>query len=247
MTTVAQQIKSIPSGDFSSNIGIVRQIGQAFLRNGYEIAGITIDTVTEEDHESTVTATSHPIEFGANVTDHIYANADAITVSGIISDLAVGDFFDVGLLGVASKIKGLAGGDLITKSSQSWAKLKEVQRSGELISIVTNLMEYKNMAIISMSTKQNKDTADEVRFTMSLREIFIVGTQKYSGDVAGLIGETASKAKPETSLGANNARTNDAVAPTQNNGAQIGNEINEKNENSSLGFKAYSKIRDSFR
>lgn len=224
MTALLEQIKGIASGDLVSNAGIFAQIGNIFLTDGYEIAGVKIDLIIDEAHESAVTATSYPIEFGANITDHIYANPDSITISGIISDIEIGKFFDIGVLGLAAKVKGLAGGDTATKSSMSWKKLKEIQRAGQLISVVTNLCEYKNMAIISMSCKQDKNSNTEVRFMMTLRELFIVGSQRYKGDITKLSGTTKSKekGKGETSKAENNQRTSDRLEPKTNNGVQQG-------------------------
>lgn len=250
MIALADQIKDIAGGDLASNAGIIAQIGSILTNEGYDIAGVKVDLVTEQSHESTVTATSHPIEYGANITDHIYANANVVTVSGIISDLEIGNFADVGLIGFAGKVKGLATGDESTKSSQSWKRLKEIQRSGQLIKLVTELQDYENMAIISMSTKQDKDSNTEVRFTMNLREIFIVGSQRYSGNVADLQQQERTKppekrnppGKSETSRAANNQDTSDRLASEKKLGQQPG----QKATDGSYASKLFSAVRSQF-
>ena len=213
MIPLAEQISSLLNVNAAA--GLASQVASALLFDGYEIGGIKVDSVVDESHESTVTATSYPIEFGANVSDHIYANADSITVSGLISDIESSAFAAVGAVGLAAKIKSnLTGSADVSRSSQAWTKLKELQRSGQLFTIKTNLQDYDNMAIISMSCRQDKDNADCVRFTMNLRELFIVGTEKYTGNIQTLIGTTASKpaVKAETKTGADNSKASDAVA-----------------------------------
>ena len=239
MIDLVGQIKSI-GGDLISNAGIVAQVGALLTNEGYEIGGVKIDLIIDQSHDSTVTATSYPIEFGANVTDHIYANPNSVTVSGIISDMEIGNFFDVGLIGTAGKVKGLATGDSSTKSSQSWKKLKEIQRSGQLLKLVTELQEYDNMAIISMTTKQDKDSNTEVRFNMNLREIFIVGSERYKGDLGKLVGNTKppSKKRTESKRAAENKNTDERVAQESKQGLQPGTEPDP----GSLIYQGFKKI-----
>lgn len=58
-------------------------------------------------------------------------------------------------------------------------KLEELQRSGELVTLHTNLKSYKNMAIISIQTGQSTQMTGE--FSIVLREVFIVETKIGSG------------------------------------------------------------------
>lgn len=220
---VIDQIKSIAGGDFASNLGIASQIGRVITNDGYSIGGLKVDTITEEDHESTVVATSQPVQQGIKATDHVYANADTLTISGIISDMEVTGFIDIGAIGFANTIKGYATGDNVTKSSKSWKKIKEMQRAAKLLTVKTNLQDYKNMLIISASVKQDKKTANEIRFTLNLRELIIVGTEKYTGNINKLVGRTSSTGK--TTAAQNSAITSNRLSTPAGTGLQPGQSV----------------------
>lgn len=199
VASILNQFGDIAGGDLLSNIGIARQIGSAIYKDGYQLGDIQIDTVTEEAHESTVTATSQPVEFGVEPTDHVYANPHTVNIQGVVSDIAPGAFFDVGLIGLAAKFtKGLTGAEQ-SRSQLTWSKLVEMQQKGEPIDLVTTLRTYPNMIIVSLSTSQNKDTASEIRFSASLRERKIIKSELFSGS---LIGNLSPK-KPTSEIAKN--------------------------------------------
>lgn len=236
-TLLLNQIGEIAGGDLTSNLGIIQQAGSLFTREGYEIAGVKIDTVSAETHDSTMQVTSYPVEAGFEVTDHIYANPQVVSVTGVVSDIEVGDFISVGAVAesAANDILPTYRGDQQTRSQQTWAKLIEIQQQGQLLDLVTHLRTYVNMAILGLSTQQDANTANEIRFTMALREIFIVETETFQGDIGTLLINN-----PRSETAKNNQGTADRLASRSDKGKVQGTPSN--NDNPSILRRTYNAV-----
>lgn len=236
--TILQQVGSLLGGDLISNIGLARQIGVFFTRDGYTIGDVSIDTILDEAHDTSMNVTTQPVEIGADISDHIYANPTTVNITGVISDTHNNTFFDVGLVGFAADVAGKIAGDTQqSKSQRAWAKLQEIQRKGQLIDLVTNLRVYNNMAIVAMSCKQDKDSILEVRFSMTLREIFIVSSEIFTGDFG-----TLSVSNPVTETAQNAQSTVDRVATQVQKGEVAGAPVNK----GSYLFRAAEGVRTLF-
>jgi hypothetical protein len=238
MTDLLGQIGDIVGGDLASDLGLARQIGVFFTRDGYAIGGVSIDTILNESHDTSMNITTQPVEMGADITDHIYANPATVNVSGIISDVTNNTFFDIGLIGFGGDVlEKITGKPQQSKSQQSWAKLEQIARKGQLIDLVTNLKTYTNMAIVGMSCTQDKDSVLEVRFSMSLREVFIVSSATFAGDIGTLL-----VSKPTTSVAKNNKPTADKAATVVEKGEVQGKEPDK----GSFLFRAATGVRNLF-
>lgn len=168
-------LKSI-ANPFYGNLGIARQVSRLFFPRTYSIGTIQIDTVITEGHNSEVVKTQYPVESGATLSDHVTVLPKRVTVGGLISDINSNEFMDFGLVGQAKQMAL----EPNTRSSAAWKQLEEVQLKREPITLVTNLKSYSDMIIVSLSTRQNKDTVNSVFFTADLEELqkFVVGTHE---------------------------------------------------------------------
>lgn len=52
----------------------------ATLRPHRSIGGVTFDVVVEEQHEDTLEITEHPVEHGANISDHAFMKPASVTI-----------------------------------------------------------------------------------------------------------------------------------------------------------------------
>ena len=131
----------------------------------------------------------------------------------------------------------ISGNPQQSKSQQTWAKLQEIQRKGQLIDLVTNLKTYSSMAIVGMSCTQDKDSALEVRFNMSLREVFIVSSATFQGDIGTLLSGT-----PTTDTARNNQPMADKAATPTDKGELTG----KTPDKGSVLFRAAEGVRALF-
>ena len=117
------------------------------------IGGLVFDAVLKTDHTSKLTATSHPIENGANITDHAFIDPAEISI-------------EIGM----TDCNGVGTSDDMFKS------LQKLQFSRDPLTVVTRFKTYKNMLIMSMSVPDDFTTMNALKAMLMLREIPVVGT-----------------------------------------------------------------------
>jgi len=155
-------------------------IAQLIFRKGNFIGEIELDVIVNESAQASATITSNPVENGADVNDHIIINPMTFSMTGIVSDTKVS------ILGGLTALGQIASGDAFTKEStpskDAWESLLELQAERIPFTLITNLKEYENIVIESLSTSQDKDTSNALTFTAGMTEIIFVGTQAISAE-----------------------------------------------------------------
>ncbi len=124
---------------------------------------IILDAAVRESHEASITTTDHPVEFGANISDHAYINPRVFTLRGRISNTPLRTNSD--------SLSSSSGG---TRSSAAWEMLETAMFKRDTITIDTVLKSYSDVVIERLSTEQDWQTARVLDFEMTLKEIFIV-------------------------------------------------------------------------
>lgn len=107
--------------------------------------------------------TDLPVESGSTISDHIQPQPDRISVRGMI-----GNLFVFRASSVAS------GASLPT----AWQTLRTLRESGELLTFVTDLQVYNNMAIERISAPRNVRTGKSLFFDLNLKEIRLSKVQE---------------------------------------------------------------------
>ncbi len=116
------------------------------------VGGLTFDAVLKTSHASKVTTTSHPIESGANITDHTFVDPAEVTI-----EIGMTDCNGVGV------------------SDDMFKSLQSLQNSRRPMTILTRFKKYTNMLIISMSVPDDYTTMNALKAVLMCREILIVG------------------------------------------------------------------------
>ena len=114
-------------------------------------ATVTIEEVAVDD----LVITEHPVQQGAEITDHAYNKPAEVTLSVMWSDE------DAPL-------------------SETYQKLRDLQSSREPFDLVTGKREYKNMLISSLRNTTDAQTENVLSISLSLREIFITSVEAVS-------------------------------------------------------------------
>ncbi len=153
------------------------------------IGGLVFDAVLKTDHTSKVTATSHPVESGANISDHAFVEPAEIAFEVGVSDCETGN----GTFGSGNR------------SQNAFSELLKLQTSRQLITVVTRFKTYRNMLITSVSVPDDYTTMFAFKANIMLREIPIVGTGKVS----------VTNSNQSQKTGSTNSGTTQATAPKQ--------------------------------
>lgn len=128
-----------------------------------------IDLYPSEDHTSTVTKTTLPLEDGSNITDHAVIDPDKITLAGVVSNVS----------NLISDIPFVFGGVSIvnnTKARDGWSSLVALKEARQPLTVVTSLTVYSSMLITSLKASVNLKTGTNLYFTCDLEEVRFVGT-----------------------------------------------------------------------
>jgi hypothetical protein len=154
------------------------------------IAGYVFDAVIKEEHVHALAITQHPVQTGANITDHAYQKPAMLVLEVGMSD-AMASFVpgqwggggqDGSLIGslVNNAVRGLTGGALGEllgvgpgKSVSAHQKLLELQAARTPLQVTTKLKIYRNMLIERIISPVEDKTVNALRCIVVMRQIII--------------------------------------------------------------------------
>lgn len=119
------------------------------------------DAIFSAQHNTSLNITSHPVQSGADISDHAYEEPKKLT-------------FDIGMSDVMQSFIVGQYSDNRSRSVSAFKKLRELQNQRLPVTVVTKLGTYKNMMIENISTIDDNKTTFGLRATVILREIFVV-------------------------------------------------------------------------
>ena len=120
------------------------------------------DAVIRAEHMQAQRITQHPVQTGANISDHSYSMPAALTLEIGMSDVM--DSFAVGQWGTDQSEP--------TKSVQVYQTLVQWKNLGEPLSITTRLGTYKNMVIATISASDDIKTLYGLKAIVTFQQIF---------------------------------------------------------------------------
>lgn len=134
------------------------------------IGGYFFDAVFSVDTEHSLTVTQHPVQTGANISDHAFVNPIRMTMQIGVSDA------------MAYRTGADYGGDGSTKSVQAYRLLCKLQELRIPMQVVTRLNTYQNMLIESIDVSDDVSTLCALKATVNLVQVLVVnvGTEKVS-------------------------------------------------------------------
>lgn len=115
----------------------------------------------EEHHHDEMVITDHPVEQGAQISDHAYKKAAELTIT-------------IGWTN--SSLAAVASLQLGNYSAYAYERLLTLQKLRELFSISTGKRKYQNMLIQSIDTTTDARTENAFIATLHCREVIVVQT-----------------------------------------------------------------------
>jgi hypothetical protein len=144
-----------------------------------KIGAIELDASISESHSGTVQATAHQVERGAKITDHLRPEPDILTIEGLVTNTPINltqqtravSFGGVEFTTTATApaIYGVPG-----YAEEAFAKLQALKNAGELVTVVTAIKTYEDMALTSLQVPRDRSTGDALRFSATFQQIRIV-------------------------------------------------------------------------
>lgn len=190
-----------------------------------EETALEIDVVLSESQTGGAEATEHPVERGANKTDHIRPRPLEIRIDGLVSNAAVSQAqaptydavrrtFDVAAAGTEDRAQSARDTleEIRTRGDVVMLQLGSApsgQEASERYSAGGNptARYFDSMALVDLSLPRDKGTGRALRFSATFRQIETVESRL---GAAPVITKT-TRAKPRADAGNQNAK--DASAP----------------------------------
>ena len=146
-----------------------------------KIGNLVIDATDSEIIEYSSTITNHPVSNGANISDHIYSNPVIIKMEGAITNNSL-------YLSDINTLTGFFQGNIISniynyitgpsqKQILAFNFLETAKDNKTLVTAVTRMKSYDNMAIESLSFSKDKYTGDRLMFSITLKQIKFVSNK----------------------------------------------------------------------
>lgn len=152
-----------------------------FIGTDREFGGIEMDAILQEDYELNSTTTDHPVDYEADVTDHIIRQPKIYSLQGVVTDTPMGllaaleqigntvmgavNFFKENVLGEEPAEEPVA------RSVAAFLALTELWEQKAVFDIQTGMGLYPDMTILNIRASVNQETAGHLRFTATLRQL----------------------------------------------------------------------------
>lgn len=173
---------------------------------------IAVQATFEETSTDMVTVTDHPVEAGAQISDHAYyrpaelrmhcgwSNSSATSLVGAVSTLFSGGGLSqfAGLSQLDGSAPPVSGGGMSVSDyvSSIYTQLLSLQQSLQPFTVTTSIRQYTNMMLTSLVLTRDQKTSQALMVTASFRQVIIVNT------VSTVLAPIANMASP-----ASNAET----------------------------------------
>lgn len=152
----------------STLVTIAGTIEDILLRQGRSIGGIIPNVIIEEDHTDEMTITQHPVETGADITDHAFKQPAQLTMRCGWSQSGGNTPF-VGFFSPSPK--------------DVYDQLLALQATRKPFDVVTGKRSYKNMLLKRISVVTDGESENCLLVDADLQEVILVDTSATTTNV----------------------------------------------------------------
>ena len=131
----------------------------AYTQDDQSLYGYFFDAVIREEHTTTLRKTEHPIQTGANSTDHAF-----MLPAQLVLEIGMSD-------AMYELVTGQYSGTYETKSVAAYNALVALQESREPLTVTTRLKRYENMLIEQIHTPDDISTYYGLRATITMSQL----------------------------------------------------------------------------
>src|SRR5438132_10006682 len=157
-----------------------------FKRTRTRIDTLELDAAIAEMHSGANEITDHPVEDGADITDHVRVKPDTVTIEGIISNtpvVASSARFEGGL--ETSEQNGVlvvsgVGADTLdeARADSAYQQLLKIKEDRLPVVIITSLRQYERMVLERLNVPRDARTGSALRFSATFRQVRTVASER---------------------------------------------------------------------
>ena len=149
-----------------------------YSKDGYSVGSVDLDLILAEDHSFGSTISSHPVENGSVISDHIQTQLRHGSLRALVSCFSIrhsGSSADATFEDLESQEDSAEGihAEMVAsnRAKKAWDDLKAIWKARKTITIVCVLETYENVAISNCSTFMDGDNGDALEFSIEFQEI----------------------------------------------------------------------------
>lgn len=132
--------------------------GKFYVTIGSDEAGfVELDCSETESHQRTAEVTEHPVEDGADISDHVKIIPGRLTITGIVSDM------QPVLIGRRDRTPN--------RGNRAHELIKSFMHDRRVITVTTALQQWENMVVTGLTIPCNAGTGDSVQMTIDFQEV----------------------------------------------------------------------------
>lgn len=177
-----------------------------YRKDGYSVGDLTLDLILDEDHAFTSKVSAHPVEIGADITDHIQKQLQAGKLKGLVSNHSINT---PGITRSNVRQPGSLGAG---RAGAAWEVCRWIWERGEPVTIVTCLDTYRDVAVTNMTTRRDPETGDALVIEFTFQQIRRVALKAKRSEVV---------VRPKDMT----ADLDKQVSPNQAQGQVVGKEV----------------------
>lgn len=142
---------------------------------------VTVDATLRETHSAAAEVTEHPVEAGADISDHVRPKPVEVRIEGVITDTPL-----IGPLeGAMRAIPGLGLGAATLQTAQNllskatvargaFDTLRKLRDLGEPVTLYTPYRQYFGMVMTDLQVVRDTEGGEGLRFSAAFREVLTV-------------------------------------------------------------------------
>ena len=148
----------------------------AFIGRKFETENESLfigDVAVSQQHQLNGKVTSHPVEDGSQISDHVIHDPVTLTVSMEVSNHPIcldPLMLDTGFAASGSNVNN-------SRIANAFDTLSRIKNERRIFNFQTGLRYYQNMVIESVGVTQNAPTRDVLRFSATLKQVEIVNSE----------------------------------------------------------------------
>lgn len=146
-----------------------------YRKEGYSVGAVKLDLILDEHHAQDAEVTENPLQDGRAVSDGIFLALRDGTLTGLVTN------HSIKLAEEAAKNLSVQNSDALLDKAENfelenrarkvWEELLALQKRGELVTIVTSLEVYDNVAITHLETERDGDTGEALAIQIGFKQV----------------------------------------------------------------------------
>ena len=142
-----------------------------YRKDGYSVGAVELDLILDESHSKNAQVTENPLQEGRAVSDGIYLELREGSLTGLVSNHSIKHSVPPDRQTAEGLLDKAENYQLENRAKQAWEDLKSLMDSKQLVTIVTSLEVYDNVAITSIETERDGDSGDALEIKVGFKQV----------------------------------------------------------------------------